>query len=106
MSREYNPATDAYYDPNSMSDVYLSEQQLAAALQAITDKSAEGKAVAELIETSETLRRQMFEGYVTQSDYSQKIKSMQKKFVKDFGLWAFQTSVHQEFYSVFGDIER
>ena len=106
MSREYNPATDAYYDPNSMSEVYLSEQQLTAALQAITDKSAEGQAVAELLEISETLRRQMFEGHVTQSDYSQKIKNMQKKFAKEFGLWAFQTRAHQEFYSEFGDIER
>ena len=35
MSRIYNPAIDAYYDPNSMSDVYLSKQQLAEALQAI-----------------------------------------------------------------------
>ena len=83
MSRIYNPTTDAYYDPNSMLDVYLSEQQVAEALQAITDKSEEGKAVSKLIEVSESLRRHMFEGEVTQSDYSKEIQNMQKQFNLD-----------------------
>ena len=106
MSRIYNPAIDAYYDPNSMSDVYLSKQQLAEALQAITDKSAEGNAVAKLLEVSESLRRHMFEGSVTQSDYSKEVQNIQKQFVEKFGLWAYQTDAYVDFYSFFGDVER
>lgn len=106
MSRIYNPIIDAYYDPNSMSDVYLSEQQVTEALQAITDKSEEGKAVAKLIEVSESLRRRMFEEEGTQSDYSKEIQNIQKQFVKNFGLWAYQTDAYEDFYSFFGDVER
>lgn len=106
MSRIYNPTIDLYYDPNSMSDVYLSEQQVVEALQAIRDKSAEGNAVTKLIEVSESLRRQMFEGRVTQSDYSNEVQNMQKQFVKNFGLWAYQTDAYEDFYSCFGDVER
>lgn len=75
-------------------------------MQAITDKSEEGKAVSKLIEVSESLRRHMFEGEVTQSDYSKEIQNMQKQFVKNFGLWAYQTDAYEDFYSFFGVVEK
>lgn len=100
--RQFEPNKDEIYGLNETPDLYLSEEQLSAALKRISISKEKGEEEAlQFVFQIESLHRKEALGKISHNDFLSEIKQKQDKFVKEFGFWPYAANSYKAFYGQF-----
>lgn len=101
-SRQFDIQTDKAYDPDSMSDVYLSEEQVSDVVSSLSFNAPMDIEALKLIQAIEKLQREKCLGVISADEEADSSRKLQLSFRNRFHCWAYATDAYREFYRHFG----
>ena len=100
--RQFDPIYDEIYGLNETPDLYLSEEQVSAALERISISKGKGEEEAlQFVYQIESLHRNEALDKISHNEFLSEIKQRQDKFVKEFGFWPYAANSYKAFYEQF-----